>query len=63
MIEFLKRLFQKHKTKKREWYLWIGDGIAPAGPELVGSKFIDTDGHEKTIVETTQLKVLLEWEE
>ncbi len=63
MIEFLKRLFRKTKTKKREWYLWIGDGMAAATPELIGCKFTDVDGHEKTIVDTTQLKVLLEWEE
>lgn len=48
--------------KKREWMIWTGDGMAPAGPHLVGCP-VDFDGRKGVVVDTTLLTVLVEWED
>ena len=42
--------------------LWVGDGMAPAGPHLVGSP-VSFHGRRGVVVETTLLKILVEWNE
>ena len=46
----------------QEWFLWVGDGMAPAGPHLIGSP-VTFEGRKGKVVDTTSLKILIEWED
>ena len=61
MTSILKRLFSPPKPPEREWLLWVGDGMSPAGPDLVGRP-VELDGKKGKVVDTTLLKILVEWE-
>ncbi len=45
----------------REWMLWVGDGMAPAGPDLIGRP-INIDGRTGRVVDATALTILVEWD-
>ncbi len=47
--------------KPWEWMLWVGDGMAPAGPHLIGTP-VNIDGRTGKVIDTTQLTVLVEWD-
>lgn len=51
-----------HEPKKQEWLLWVGDGIAPADASLL-NRPVRIDGRRGTVVDFTQLRILVEWED
>lgn len=52
----------KVEEKAREWMIWIGDGMAPAGPHLIGSP-VDFHGRKGRVVAATALQVQIEWDD
>lgn len=62
MFNWLKKLLGWKPVVQREWMLWIGDGVAPAGPHLIGTPVL-MEGHRGKVIDTTALKVLVEWED
>jgi len=46
---------------KREWMLWVGDGMAPAGPDLVGRP-VAMNGRTGKVVDATALMIQVEWD-
>lgn len=48
--------------KKREWMLWVGDGIEPAGSWVIDFP-VDINGRKGKVVDFTALKILVEWED
>jgi len=50
------------KPKEREDMLWVGDGMAPAGPHLLGLP-VDINGRKGKVVGHTLLTITVEWED
>lgn len=65
----MRRLIRKQREFRRalycrggrEWLLWIGDGMAPAGPHLIGRP-VNINGRTGKVVDATLLKILVEWD-
>lgn len=54
-------LFGRRKGPERDWLIWVGDGMAPAGPELIGLP-VNVNGRKGRVVDTTMLTVCVEWD-
>lgn len=50
------------KASNREVMLWVGDGMAPAGPHLLNSPVDLGDGRKGKVVDTSLLTITVEWE-
>jgi hypothetical protein len=46
---------------RREWMLWVGDGVAPAGPDLIGRP-VNIHGRTGKVVDATALMIQVEWD-
>lgn len=46
---------------KREWMLWVGDGMAPAGPHMIGWP-VNIGGRTGKVVDATLLQIQVEWD-
>jgi hypothetical protein len=41
--------------------LWVGDGVAPAGPDLIGRP-VNIHGRTGKVVDATALMIQVEWD-
>jgi hypothetical protein len=57
----LRGVYRGPDGRVREWMLWVGDGMAPAGPDLIGRP-INIDGRTGRVVDATALTILVEWD-
>jgi len=53
---------RKPGSKQREQLLWVGDGMAPAGPHLLGQPVV-IDGRKGVVVDHSLLTITVEWED
>ncbi|MCI0421488.1 MAG: hypothetical protein L0312_20065 [Acidobacteria bacterium] len=62
MLRWIKRLLKIGlPTREREWMIWVGDGMAPAGLYLVGQN-VNYLGRRGKVIDATLLSILVEWE-
>ncbi len=49
------------RAKERTQMIWVGDGMSPANPYLLG-KPVEIDGRKGRVVDTSLLTITVEWE-
>jgi hypothetical protein len=58
------RLFRRFKlkpAKKREWKIWIGDGMAADARQQIGRP-VNIHGRTGKVVDATDLLIQVEWD-
>jgi len=64
MFKFLAWIFGWRcavQPAQRETLLWVGDGMAPAGPHLIGSP-VNVHGRTGRVVDASALTIVVEWD-